>query len=134
MNVGHVQAEARIAHDQNAIDIKEGKAFAHGFDGVGEVLLRRLGLPFGLSEQGVGAVQQGERIFQFGGALADLIFEQRGAFELAVGGAVVVGGGLDPAHQRADDLQQFFVLAFGWVGGIQEGLDHGAAQGVGSGG
>ncbi len=130
-DVGQLPAEARIAHHHPVVRIEKRKSFLHRLDRGGEVLARRLRLGGGLREACVGLVQKSQRAFQLAGALADLIFKHRGAFELQIGAPTIIRRLFDPPHENVDDLKQLLSLPLRRVGGIDQRVGHRAASGGG---
>ena len=120
MHIAQGQAETGVAHDEAVLRIEQRKTVLHRLDGVGEVLAGRFSLARRIGQQGVGAVEQGQRLLQFGGAGADLILQPYRALKLGIGGAAVVGGCLDAGHQHLGDAQQLAVLHIGRVGGVDQ--------------
>ena len=70
-------------------------------------------------------------LFQLAGALADLIFKHRGAFELQIGAPTIIRRLFDPPHENVDDLKQLLSLPLRRVGGIDQRVGHRAASGGG---
>ena len=130
-DIRHMQAKARVAHDQPLVGIEEGKPLLHRLDGIGQVRTRLFCGAVGLGQAGVGIVEKVERAFQVAGAVAHLFLEQRGALELGIGRARGVGGLFHTAHQGGVDLDQLFDLPVRRVGGVEQRSRHGASQIVG---
>ena len=84
-----------------------------------------------LGQTRIRGIEQIQRPFQIAGAVADLFFQHRGAFELRPGGAAILGGFLGMADQRADDGQKLFGLPRRAVGRIDQRAGGGQIVGGG---
>ncbi len=123
-DVQHMNAKARVAQHQHVTRIEQGKTFLNRLDGTGKVLACRFGRPVRLGQARVRVVEKIKRPFQIHSALAHLIFQQRRALELGIGGTAVIGDLLDPPHQDMGNLQQLLRLPLGAVRRIDQRVGH----------